>query len=161
MITNDREANVTLELDIQLAEEKVPVPGAERLNRWCCVTLGERCAESPELTIRVVGEEESGRLNQRYRGKCGATNVLSFPVELPDFVDSRLMGDLVICSPVVAREASEQGKTPDEHWAHIVVHGVLHLLGYDHETESDAQRMEQREREILDGLGFPDPYRTP
>jgi probable rRNA maturation factor len=113
-----------------------------------------------ELTVRVVGERESAELNERYRGKKGATNVLSFRAEAPPAADGELLpfGDLVICADVVERESREQGKTPAAHWAHMVVHGALHLQGYDHENVRDASIMEARERELLAELGFPDPY---
>jgi len=110
-------------------------------------------ARHGELTIRIVDESESRTLNRDYRGKDKPTNVLSFGGE------GAVLGDLVICAPVVAREAAEQGKPPRAHWAHMVVHGCLHLRGYDHERADDAQRMEAREIRILGNLGFSDPYR--
>ena len=107
------------------------------------------------MTVRFVGAEEGQNLNRDYRGKDYATNVLSFPYESGE----RICGDLVLCLPVVEREAKEQGKSPEAHFAHMVVHGMLHLQGYDHETgKDDAERMETKEREILQALGFPDPY---
>ena len=112
-----------------------------------------------ELSLRLVDEAESADLNQRYRGKAGPTNVLSFPFEPPPGIKGpRYLGDLVICVPVVAREAAEQGKAPEAHWAHLVVHGVLHLLGYDHLDEAEAQAMEALETRLLANLGFPPPY---
>lgn len=125
------------------------VPSAARLRGWALLAL----AASPgELTLRVVGAAESRRLNRQYRGKDQPTNVLSFagsPGQL---------GDLVICAPVVAREAREQGKPPADHWAHMVVHGVLHLKGFDHIRPAQARVMEGRERAILARLSIPDPY---
>jgi probable rRNA maturation factor len=112
-----------------------------------------------ELVIRLVDEAESRQLNHDYRGHDNPTNVLSFPFEAPAEVTMPLLGDLVICVPVVVREAAEQGKDLPAHWAHMVVHGVLHLLGYDHQSDSDAQAMESLERSILGELDFPDPYR--
>ena len=97
-------------------------------------------------------------LNRDYRGKDCPTNVLSFPMELPEEFNMPMLGDLVICAPVVAREAEEQGKSPESHWAHMVVHGVLHLQGYDHQNSAEAEEMESLERRILAGLGYPDPY---
>lgn len=138
------------------------LPPAERLREWALSAVGP--ARGGELTIRVVGEAESAELNERYRRKRGPTNVLAFPSEpLPvegayDEDELLPLGDLVICAPVVAREAAEQGKTLEAHWAHIVIHGVLHLVGYDHETEAEAGEMEGRERELLAGLGIADPY---
>ncbi|HSG64362.1 MAG TPA: rRNA maturation RNase YbeY [Gammaproteobacteria bacterium] len=116
---------------------------------------------SGELTIRIVDEAESAELNHRYRGKKGATNVLSFVGTEPSSTPAeheRLLGDLVVCAPVVVREAAAQGKSVEAHWAHIVLHGALHLLGYDHESDAGAEVMERREKELLAVLGFPDPY---
>ena len=112
-----------------------------------------------EVGIRVVDRPESARLNQRYRGKAGPTNVLSFPFEPPPDIESKLLGDLVICAPVMEEEAARQGKPLQAHWAHLTVHGVLHLQGYDHQTEAEAREMEALEIRILQDLGFPDPYR--
>ena len=111
------------------------------------------------FTIRIVDEAESQELNRRYRGKDKSTNVLSFPYD-GDMLDVPILGDIVICGPVVAMEAQQQGKEPRAHWAHLVVHGCLHLLGYDHVQESEAEVMEACERKILAGMGFPDPYAT-
>ena len=108
--------------------------------------------------MRIVDEAEGRALNARWRGRDYATNVLSFPAELPPGVALPLLGDLVVCAPVVAREAAEQGKPEADHWAHLVIHGTLHLLGFDHESESDAVVMEGLERELLAGLGIGDPY---
>ena len=125
------------------------VPSAARLKYWASLAL----AASPgELIVRVVGPAESRRLNRLFRGKDKATNVLSFHGAPGD------VGDLVICAAVVAREAREQGKTPAQHWAHMVIHGVLHLRGYDHIRAADAKMMEARERAILARLSIPDPY---
>lgn len=124
-----------------------------------------RCAEMAvdsnsgvELVIRIVGREESAELNQSYRGVSGPTNVLSFPFEPPPQIETSYLGDLVICAPVVAKEAAEQKKEHLRHWAHLVIHGILHLLGYDHQRDSDAGVMEARETELLARLGYPDPY---
>ena len=111
-----------------------------------------------ELSIRLVDEAESRELNRHYRGKDRPTNVLSFPAELPPVVQSPLLGDLVICAPLVVQEAQDQDKETLHHWAHLVVHGVLHLVGYDHQNETEAATMEAAEREILAGMGLPDPY---
>ena len=107
---------------------------------------------------RIVDEAEGRALNERWRGRDHATNVLSFPAELPPGVALPLLGDLVVCAPVVAREAAEQGKAEADHWAHLVIHGTLHLLGFDHETEAEATVMEDLERALLAGLGIGDPY---
>jgi len=113
-----------------------------------------------ELVVRIVDESESAMLNERYRGKSGATNVLAFPAgeTLAPDSEPKPLGDIVICAAVVAREAEEQGKVPEAHWAHIVIHGCLHLGGYDHLADLTAQQMEARERVLLARLGIGDPY---
>lgn len=134
-------------------QRRVPprgVPSPARLRRWALAALGQGRAE---VTLRVVGSGESRALNRRYRGKDKPTNVLSFP-----YGDPRALGDIVICAPVVNREAREQGKPAAAHWAHMVVHGVLHLRGFDHIRSREAKMMEGRERAILARLSFPDPY---
>lgn len=139
-------------------EDEAPEPDSVR--RWVKAALaGHR--EKTELGIRIVDRAESAALNERYRGKQGPTNVLSFAADLPDFIPLPLLGDLVICAPVVLQEALAQGKHPDAHWAHMVVHGTLHLLGYDHTTEQAAQIMEALETEILTRMDFPPPYEHP
>jgi probable rRNA maturation factor len=137
-------------VNVQIATRRAGVPHARSFARWANAAFagGRRRADAlPELTIRVVGAAESRKLNRTWRGKNKPTNVLSFEG-----------GDLAICAPVVAREAREQGKPPAAHWAHMVVHGVLHLLGYDHENDRDAAQMEAREAKILAQLGMPNPY---
>ena len=147
-----------IELDVQLASEATDLPREVDLRHWCELALRQRSADS-ELTIRVVDEAEARELNHTWRHKDYATNVLSFPADIPDgILDIPLLGDLVICAPVVAREAAEQGKLLTAHWAHLVIHGCLHLLGYDHIEEAEAQEMETLERELLAELGHPDPY---
>jgi probable rRNA maturation factor len=128
---------------------------------WTNAALGRR-ARNRELSVRVVGRAESRRLNSHYRGKDYATNVLSFPAPaLPAPGDLQPLGDLVICPQVLKREAQEQNKTLRAHWAHLVVHGALHLIGYDHERSSaEARRMERREIAVLRELGFANPYRS-
>jgi len=144
-------------VEIQRATQQAGLPADGELTAWARAALPAEQAGA-ELVIRLVDEAESRRLNHQYRGKNSPTNVLSFPFEAPPEVPSPLIGDLVICAPVVAREAREQGKRERAHWAHMVVHGVLHLLGYDHQTADEAARMEGRERRILQDLGLPDPY---
>lgn len=140
-----------LHLSVQYPGGKEGAPTRPQLRRW----VRAACAIPAEVTLRFVGDEEGRNLNRDYRGKDYATNVLSFPYES----GARVCGDLVLCLPVVAREAAEQGKPAEAHYAHMVVHGMLHLQGYDHETsQADAERMEAIEREILAGLGYPDPY---
>ncbi len=142
------------EIQVQRRVSSRGLPSAASLRAWAERALG---AVAGDLSIRIVDEGESRDLNRRYRGKDKSTNVLSFNYD-SETLDVPVLGDLVICAPVVAREAVEQDKTVRAHWAHMVVHGCLHLLGYDHENERDAQEMERRERQILAGLGFPDPY---
>lgn len=135
------------------------IPSAGSFRQWVAAALaGARHRKPAELSIRIVGAREGRALNRQYRGKDYATNVLSFPVELPQGVASALLGDLVICAPVVAREAREQTKAPGDHYAHLTVHGVLHLLGFDHQHEREAARMESLETRILAGLGIANPY---
>lgn len=141
----------------QVVSAAAEQPDEADFRRWASAALPEG-GEPVELVIRIVDEAESDRLNRDYRGKEGPTNVLSFPFEAPPQVPSPLLGDLVICAPLVAREAAQQGKALNAHWAHMVIHGVLHLLGYDHMTDEEAQLMEDRERELLHRLHFPDPY---
>lgn len=133
-------------------------PTATEVQLWAEAALQSLDQESVSLSVRVVDAQEITELNQRYRSKSGPTNVLSFPFEDPPGVDSDELGDVVVCAPVVEREALEQGKTTEEHWAHMVVHGVLHLCGYDHIEDDDAEKMENEETRILTGLGFPAPY---
>ncbi|THG79435.1 rRNA maturation RNase YbeY [Pseudomonas sp. A-1] len=147
-----------VELDLQLASTAGELPGEAQLRRWCELALRQRTAPS-ELTIRIVDEAEGRELNRTWRGKDYATNVLSFPAEVPEgILDIPLLGDLVICAQVVAREAAEQGKAADAHWAHLTIHGCLHLLGYDHIDDDEAEEMEALERQLLAELGYPDPY---
>ncbi|MFW9269837.1 rRNA maturation RNase YbeY [Pseudomonas sp. NR3] len=146
-----------LELDLQEASEH-PAPSEAQFRQWCELALRQRSADS-ELTIRLVDEAEGRELNHTWRQKDYATNVLSFPADVPDeMLDIPLLGDLVICVPVVEREAAEQNKSPEAHWAHLVIHGCLHLLGYDHMEEDEAEEMEALERTLLAELGHPDPY---
>jgi len=151
-----------LDLDLQLACADAALPTLERFDAWARAAIG---AARPvaALTIRLVESEESQALNRDYRGIDRPTNVLSFPFEVPPGIDPEdpvqaLLGDLVICPAVVRREAREQGKDETAHWAHMVVHGILHLLDYDHITEAGASEMEALETRILGGLGFPPPY---
>jgi len=118
---------------------------------------------SGELTVRIVGEIESAALNERFRNVMGATNVLAFPYDESPFEgskESELIGDLVVCAPVLEREAVAQDKALSAHWAHILIHGTLHLLGYDHQNIEDTKAMEERERDLLGSLGFEDPYES-
>ena len=144
-------------IEVQYASDSGSLPDEASLRRWAMAAMAT-AVRSPGLVIRVVDEDESLELNSRYRGKDNATNVLSFPFEVPDGVELSHLGDLVICAGVVNREAAEQGKPAENHWAHMVVHGVLHLRGYDHLTDEQAAEMEALEKEVLGTLGMPDPY---
>lgn len=134
------------------------VPDPLRFARWVEAALDRLGVGEVELAVRVVGSEEMAALNGRYRNRPRPTNVLSFPAELPPEITPRFLGDLAVCAPLVAEEARAQGKDPDAHWAHLVVHGTLHLLGYDHQDEAEAARMETLETEILTALGYSPPY---
>jgi probable rRNA maturation factor len=146
-----RRRESSLELTIQRASRATHIPSDNRLRQWA----NAAASRGATVTVRYVGEAESRRLNREYRGKDYATNVLSFVYETKP-----LAGDIVICAPVVAREAREQRKPVKAHHAHLLVHGLLHLQGFDHESQNDAKRMESRERAVLAKLGFPDPYRV-
>jgi probable rRNA maturation factor len=154
---------VRLDVSVGYALPRAGLPSAISFRKWVAAALDGRIREA-DLAIRVVDSKEGRALNRHYRGKDYATNVLSFPadiaegVKLPKGVKMPLLGDLVICAPVVAREARDQGKPLNAHYAHLTVHGTLHLLGWDHEDECDAECMEKLEREILAGLGIEDPY---
>ncbi|HZX23487.1 MAG TPA: rRNA maturation RNase YbeY [Woeseiaceae bacterium] len=150
--------------DGRSGEGVAALPGRHALRRWAETALRRAGLEAGEreLTVRIVGEAESRELNARWRGRDRPTNVLAFPggePGLPGEEEDYPLGDLVVCAPVVAREAAEQGKAAESHWCHMIVHGTLHLAGHDHETPEEAARMEGLEREILAELGHPDPYR--
>ncbi|MFW1676628.1 rRNA maturation RNase YbeY [Pontibacter sp. JAM-7] len=144
------------EVQYQIDETGLPTP--EQLAQWVNAALAER-HEGGELCIRIVDKTESQHLNSTYRHKDKPTNVLSFPFEVPEGIPLDILGDLVICADVVAEEAAEQGKASKDHWAHMVIHGCLHLLGFDHINETEAEEMEALERQILAGLNIADPYR--
>jgi len=153
---------MTVVVDVQYAvaegeEGGNALPSPQDFAHWAEAALAGRCAAG-ELTVRVVGLSEGADLNETYRHRKGPTNVLSFPVDDVHETEAPLLGDLVICAPVVQREAKEQHKTPQAHWAHLTVHGALHLLGYDHEDAEEAEIMERLESVIVAGLGYPDPY---
>lgn len=145
-------------IDIQKIT-KQPVPKLSLLRTWAKKAL-EKQIKAGELTIRIVDTEEMSELNTHYRQKQGPTNVLSFPLDMPHGGRSklRLLGDIVICAAVVDREAHEQQKTLEAHWAHMIIHGIFHLLGFNHETEDEALEMESLETELMQQLGFTDPY---
>ena len=145
-------------IDLQIAcEQETGLPTVEQIEQWATAAVQPQ-SDEVEMTVRIVDEAESHELNLNYRGKDRPTNVLSFPFECPDEVELPLLGDLVICRQVVEREAQEQEKPLMAHWAHMVVHGSLHLLGYDHIEDDEAEEMESLETQIMKGLGFADPY---
>lgn len=148
---------VQLDVGVSYGLPRKGLPAAASFRKWAAAAARGRIRKA-DLAIRLVDEKEGRSLNRHYRGKDYATNVLSFPAELPEGVGLPLLGDLVICAPVVAREAAEQGKPLAAHYAHLTVHGVLHLLGLDHEDEREAEAMERIERDVMAALGFPDPY---
>lgn len=147
-----------LTVDIQRVVEDETLPGDDDLTRWA--RAGWQQAHDSEVTLRLVDETESRELNRQYRNKDKPTNVLSFPFEAPAGITVPLAGDLVICAPVVAREAAEQHKTSEAHWAHMVIHGLLHLQGHDHMDDDEAEVMETLEIRLLGQLGFGNPYQT-
>jgi probable rRNA maturation factor len=144
---------MTLDVVLRYRTRRPWAPGPSSLRRWARLAAGDRRGE---LGIRVVGSRESRLLNERWRGRAKPTNVLSFAAS--PGLGGRQIGDLVVCAPIVAREAREQGKPLASHWAHMIVHGTLHLLGFDHERAADAKRMESRERALLARIGITDPY---
>jgi len=146
-----------LQLDVTYSARRPWAPAAKDLRAWSTAALAGR-RESFVLEVHVVGSLRSRRLNARYRGKDRPTNVLSFAGAGMSPGGQRHIGELIVCAPVVAREAHEQGKTLPQHWAHMCVHGVLHLLGFDHERDSEARKMAAAEVQILDRLGFSNPY---
>ncbi len=145
-----------IKVDLQNDEACADIPAEQKFRDWVEASL-QASYRQLEQTIRVVDEAESQDLNRRYRGKAVPTNVLAFPADA-EFLDYDCLGDLVICAPVVTAEASAQGKTGEAHWAHLVVHGMLHLQGFDHQTAPQTREMERLEIKILDTLGYTNPY---
>lgn len=145
-------------ITVQIATDDADVPTAVALERWASAVLDHE-RTCGELTLRIVGLDEGRQLNAQWRGRDKATNVLAFPLAEPDF-EPRLLGDIVICAAVANAECEPvtDARAREAHWAHLAIHGVLHLLGYDHEQDSEARVMESRERTILAELGYPDPY---
>lgn len=146
------------QIDIESNSRSQRIPATELLESWITAALNSQQLEDAEVSLYIVDENESQELNAEYRGKDKPTNVLSFPADIPEEVGIPLLGDLVVCAPVVEREAQEQGKTLEAHWAHMLIHGSLHLLGFDHVLDDEAEVMEALETEIITGLGFPAPY---
>ncbi len=149
---------MTVRIDIERTAPFAGLPDDARIAGWLTRVL-ERLRPTSTVALRIVDEDEGGALNARWRGKSGATNVLSFPASGLEAVMPELLGDVVLCAPLAAREAREQHKPLDAHVAHLAVHAVLHLLGYDHQQEEEAERMERLECDLLADLGYPDPYR--
>lgn len=148
-----------MSIEVEVQRIAATGPNEADIQRWVSTVLQAEKRKQAELTVRIVDEAESAELNEQYRHKSGPTNVLSFPFECPPEVELNLLGDLVISAPVVQREAKEQGKQETAHWAHMVVHGTLHLLGYDHLQQDEAEAMERREISIMEELGYTNPYR--
>ncbi len=153
-------SDMSIEVDVQVADEADDLPASNKIADWVTLAVASVLKDDTpsELTVRIVDTEEMKALNQTYRHKEGVTNVLSFPVEADLPMEPRLLGDVVICADVVRREAIEQHKPPESHWAHLVIHGTLHLLGFDHINENDAAVMEKREIQLLHQLGYANPY---
>ncbi|OQX33803.1 MAG: rRNA maturation RNase YbeY [Oceanospirillales bacterium LUC14_002_19_P2] len=148
---------MAIHIDLQVNSDSDNLLSEATLTQWAETAVGTARDET-EISILIVDTEEGAELNQTWRNKQGPTNVLSFPSDLPEELGLPLIGDLVICAPVVEKEALEQQKTLEAHWAHMVVHGTLHLLGYDHIEDADALEMEALETQVLTGLGYPAPY---
>ncbi|MDM8566820.1 rRNA maturation RNase YbeY [Candidatus Halobeggiatoa sp. HSG11] len=145
-------------IDLQCVSDEPDLPNQDMLSKWVNAVLEYNTKDNKELTIRLVDITEAQQLNFKWRQRNNPTNVLSFPFECPPEVNIPLLGDIVICVPLVATEAAEQHKSLYAHWAHLVIHGTLHLLGYDHIDEQQAQLMENIEVKILKDLGYPNPY---
>lgn len=148
---------MTIELELQIASSIKTLPHPSQFREWVSVALWQRI-DTAELTIRIVDEEEMIQLNEQYRHKTGPTNVLSFPYEPIPGIVSRCLGDIVICAPIIEQESQRSDKPLLSHWALMVIHGTLHLMGYDHQTEEETADMQGLETEILLQLGFPPPY---
>ena len=146
------------QIDIESNSQSQQIPALAELERWISAALQSQEFEEAEVSVYIVDEDEGQELNAQYRSKDYPTNVLSFPADIAEEVGVPLLGDLVVCAPVVEREAQEQGKTLQAHWAHMLVHGTLHLVGFDHIDDDEAETMESLETQIVTGLGYPAPY---
>jgi probable rRNA maturation factor len=144
-------------IEVQTVFNSPGQPDAKQIQSWIDTALKDY-PQDTEIVVRIVDIHESAQLNKQYRHKQGPTNILSFPIEIPEGITLNLLGDLVVCAPILEREAVEQGKALSHHWAHIVIHGVLHLLGYDHIEDDEAEIMENKEIEILQKLNINNPY---
>lgn len=149
---------MTYQIDIESNSQNQQIPALPEFERWIGAALQSQDFENAEVSVYIVDEDESQELNAQYRGKDYPTNVLSFPADIAEEVGVPLLGDLVVCAPVVEREAQEQGKTLQAHWAHMLIHGTLHLVGFDHIDDDEAETMETLETQIVTGLGYPAPY---
>ena len=151
-------------LDLQIATDESALPSQQQVADWATAALTaaayDRCDGEAEISVRIVDETEMVQLNGQYRDKHNPTNVLSFPTDFPCDTEIPLLGDLVVCARVVEHEARQQNKELNAHWAHMIVHGTLHLIGYDHINDQEADNMEQLETDILCNLGFPPPYNS-
>jgi probable rRNA maturation factor len=146
------------QIDIESNSQSQVIPALAELEGWISAALQSQDFEDAEVSVYIVDDEEGQELNAQYRGKDYPTNVLSFPADIAEEVGIPLLGDLVVCAPVVEREAQEQGKTLQAHWAHMLIHGTLHLVGFDHIEDEEAETMEALETQIVTGLGYPAPY---
>jgi len=149
---------MTYHIDIESNSQSQQVPSNDKIERWITAALESQQLTEAEVSVYIVDEAESQELNSQYRQKDKPTNVLSFPADLPEEIEIPLLGDLVVCAPVVEREAQEQGKTLDAHWAHMLVHGTLHLLGFDHIEDAEAEEMEALETQLITAMNYPAPY---
>ena len=147
---------VILELSVSDGVNEDVLPAEENLQRWAQASYSGN--KEVIASLQIVASDEMQRLNKEYRAKDKPTNVLSFPMELPDEVGINILGDLALCDEVIESEAKQQDKTAESHWAHMVVHGMLHLQGYDHIEDNEAETMEAKEIEIMKSLGFENPY---
>ena len=149
---------MSYQIDVEVNSSSNKIPSIENIELWISAALQSDELNQAEVSVYIVDEAESQALNTQYRGKNMPTNVLAFPADIPDEVGVPLLGDLVVCAPIVAREAQEQGKTLEAHWAHMLIHGTLHLLGYDHIEDDEADVMETLETRLITQLNFPAPY---
>ena len=157
-MSNTKSKGKQTKITLQIKTSSDFIPKRSSLRYWIKIVLRHHGSNSAEINLRVVNWQESADLNLRFREKKAATNVLAFPFEAPPSMHSSLLGDVVICAAVVNEEAKLQHKTEAAHWAHLVIHGCLHLLGYDHITEEEALKMEQLETQLLEDIGYADPY---
>lgn len=149
---------VELTTDVQNVSTQARVPQSVLIKTWAAAAYSKVAGRQAELTVRIVDEDDGRQLNEQYCNQNKATNVLSFPFEDPPNMKTNILGDIVACAPVISREAQEQEKSLHAHWAHLIVHGVLHLCGYRHDGDDDAQIMQRLETEIVEHLGFSNPY---